>query len=242
VADAASRGPYDLILLGQVLSELDRAASPEVRVASHASLVRRLAAELSEDGSLIVVEPALRDRTRHLHALRDAVVCDPGSRLHVFAPCVHDHPCPALGDPEAWCHEDLDVDLPPWLVPVARVAGLRWQGLTFSYLVLRPAAPSARDQRARRLRVVSAPIVTKGKRELFLCGAFDGCAAAARLRVTRLDRHRSPTNADWDAICRGDVVNIEPPLAATRPRVEGDSGVTREAAAGGSVDAPGRAR
>ena len=36
-----------------------------------------------------------------------------------------------------WCHEDLPIDLPPWVAPLARAAGLRWQRLTFSYLALR---------------------------------------------------------------------------------------------------------
>jgi hypothetical protein len=214
--------------MGQVLSELDR-DSPD-RVARHAQRLAEAASRLMPGGALVVVEPALRDRTRHLHAVRDAVLAG-SSGLHVFAPCVHDAPCPMLPDPDAWCHEDLDVDLPPWLVPVARAAGLRWQGLTFSYLVLQ-REPPARD--TRRLRVVSAPVVTKGKRELFLCGPLPGRPDAVRAKVMRLDRHRSPSNAAWDDAARGDLLVLDPAPTADRRRVEATTSVELASAASAS--------
>jgi SAM-dependent methyltransferase len=223
------RGPYDLILLGQVLSELDRDAD-DTRVDRHAALLRTYADELRDDGSLVVIEPALRERTRHLHAVRDALLARAGTKLNVFAPCVHDAPCPVLMSGEAWCHEDLDVDLPPWLVPVARAAGLRWQGLTFSYLVLRKdgrrqtgAAPLPPGV----LRVVSGPVVTKGKRELFLCGSFEGLPDAARLKVMRIDRHASEANEAWDEAARGDLLELVPAPTSARPRVEIETQVKR---------------
>src|SRR6202044_548425 len=99
----------------------------------------------------------------------------------------------ALARETDWCHEDIDVDLPAWLVPVARAAGLRHEGLTFSYLVLRAPGPGAdrlvdhigASPGARRLRVVSNIVRTKGKREAYLCGEFaakgggDAVASAA---------------------------------------------------------------
>lgn len=228
-AKLPARGPYDLVVLGQVLSELDPGLE-DGRAEQHASLLAACADELRPDGSVVVVEPALRERTRHLHAVRDAVLARAGVGLNVFAPCVHDAPCPVLRESEAWCHEDLDVDLPHWLVPVARAAGLRWQGLTFSYLVLRrdgrrqagPGGPSA-----ARLRVVSSPIVTKGKRELFLCGSLAGAAGVSRTKVMRLDRHRAEANAAWDEAARGDVLELTPGVGAERPRVEGTTRVVR---------------
>jgi len=222
-------GPYDLIVLGQVLSELDVDAG-DARVSLHADLLTRLERELAPDGAIVVVEPALRERTRHLHAVRDEVLAR-ASELCVFAPCTHSAKCPMLVAPGDWCHEDLDVDLPDWLVPVARAAGLRWQGLTFSYLVLRRARArdTERDTRlAARLRVVSPPVVTKGKHELFLCGRHGG-PEASQLRVMRLDRHRSDANRTWDQLARGDVIELVPPVDAARPRVEATTLVQRVA-------------
>jgi hypothetical protein len=129
----------------------------------------------------------------------------------VFAPCLHAATCPALAHEGDWCHEDLEIDLPAWLVAPARAAGLRWQGLTFSYLVLKnDVGPAA----ARRLRVISAPIVTKGKIEAFLCGDLgEAHGGGGRIRAVRLDRDRGGDNAAWDELMRGDVLEIEPPPA-----------------------------
>ena len=234
------RTGFDVVVLGQVLSELDRGeAGTPARIARHAGLVRKLLRELvAPTGSLVVVEPALRDRTRHLHAIRDALLADaqasgassPDARVTLFAPCLHAASCPALAHPGDWCHEDLAVDLPAWLVPVARGAGLRWQGLTFSYLVLRKdgrtlAAALPRRSGAPALRVVSGPLVSKGKREAFMCGELPspgdppGARSGGRVRAMRLDRDESATNAAWDELPKGTLVAIEPELDPARPRV-----------------------
>jgi hypothetical protein len=156
--------------------------------------------------------------------VRDTVLRD--APVSVFAPCLHAAPCPALAHEGDWCHEDLDVDLPAWLTPIARAAGLRYEGLTFSYLVLRPerdvASRSVEARRgAARLRVVSGPLVSKGKREIFLCGELvsGGEPAEGRVRATRLDRDATSPNASWKTCARGDVLEIVPPLDVGRPRV-----------------------
>jgi SAM-dependent methyltransferase len=222
---------FDVVLVGQVLSELDVGAPEDVRVERHAKLLATwLDRRVEPHGSLVVVEPALRDRSRHLHRVRDVLAA---SGATIFAPCLHAAPCPALARETDWCHEDLDVDLPAWLVPVARAAGLRREGLTFSYLVLRKdgttlARSSAVPASATRLRVVSGAIATKGKLEAFLCGELDrdGARLVARARTMRLDRDASPTNAAWDDLARGDVLTIDPAPAFDRPRIGRDARVT----------------
>ncbi len=261
---AAARGArFDVVLLGQVLSELEGATPPNSgpgqrlplarreqrqnvgddvggRLARHVELVRGLLqGALEPHGSLVVIEPALRDRTRHLHALRDALLpmpaappdVGPDPPITVFAPCLHAAPCPALAQPGDWCHEDLAVDLPAWLVPIARGAGLRWQGLTFSYLVLRTDRRTLADtlpRAASRLRVVSGPLVSKGKREAFVCGelASEGAATVGRVRARRLDRDAGPGNAAWDELARGDLIAVDPPIEVLRPRID-KSGAVR---------------
>jgi SAM-dependent methyltransferase len=192
-------GRHDLVVLGQVLAEDD--AEPAV----HAALIERLLAQsVDPGGSLVIVEPALRERTRHLHAVRAALIA--GGR-RPFAPCLHARDCPMLATPRDWCHEDLPVDLPDWLVPVARAAGLRWERLTFAYLVVRPDGASLRDRLPigpRCVRAVSNPLISKGKSELFVCG--DGAQPGER--VMRLDREKSDANATWNSAARGDILAI----------------------------------
>jgi ribosomal protein RSM22 (predicted rRNA methylase) len=215
-AAGAADGRYDVVLVGQSLGEIDEDEAAEV-----AFLERLLEGALSDRGSLVVVEPALAQRTRRLHRVRDALAV----RGHApFAPCLHAAPCPMLADPNGWCHEDLPVDLPAPVAALARAAGLRWQGLTFSYLVLRKDGRTLRDALGERaphaLRVVSGPIVTKGKRELYLCGG-------GRLRkVARLDRDERTRPSAWPNASRGDVLELLPLPAPDRPRIAADVDVT----------------
>ena len=199
LADIA--GTYDVILVGQSLGEIDSNDAKET------ALLASLLDHLDEAGSLVVVEPALRDRTRRLHRVRDALVA---RGVTVFAPCLHAQPCPALAAEQAWCHEDLPVDLPARVASMARAAGLRWQGLTFSYLVLRKdGATLGSLVGSHAQRVVSAPIITKGKRELWLC------AAGIRRKVARLDRDGTRRDA-WATAERGAVLTLEPDPGASR--------------------------
>ena len=204
-------GPLSPLLSNIVLSELDENAAPEARVEAHASWLTGVFEALAPDGALVIVEPALRDRTRHLQLLRDALA---NEGIVPFAPCLHAAPCPMLTREDDWCHEDLAVDLPAWLVPVARAAGLRHEGLSFSYLVLRKDKKSLRDVLpAARVRVVSDLMRSKGKLEAHVCGALAG--APDRIKLRRLDRHLTEANAAWDRIRRGDLLAL-PPLEGER--------------------------
>ena len=225
--------PFDVVIAGQLLSELDRDLEPADRVKKHVRLVRSWLDALEPDGALVLVEPALRDRTRHLHALRDALAETKAATI--FAPCLHAAACPALVREDDWCAENRAIDLPSWLVPVARSASLRWEGSTFSYLVLRRDDVSLARMAAShgvRFRAVSDAIVTKGKSEIFLCGVMPSNEgeSVGRVRVTRLDRHETPENQAWNEIARGDLVATTPPpkLRDGRPgeaRIDADTRV-----------------
>ena len=221
----------DLAVLGQVLSELDPRAAPASRIETQVALVRRV---LANADTVVIVEPALRDRTRHLHALRDALIArDAEPRAYVHAPCLHSGPCPALAAEGDWCHEDLaSVDLPEWVAPIARAAGLRWQGLTFSYLVLRKDPPSRAavpERTSIRFRVTSDLLKSKGKTELFAC-----CESGARPRIRRLERE----GAELDDLERGDIVTISSAEGAApeAPPIDERGRIAKHVA----IDVPGR--
>ena len=215
-----AKGTFDLVLFGQVLSELHHEAAPEARAELHAEyIMRTLDRHVDAGGSLVIIEPALRRRTRHLHRVRERLLAS--SAVTVFAPCLHRAACPMLARDEDWCHEDLPVDLPSWRVPLARAAGLRFQGLTFSYLVLR------KDGRTLGAclggeglaRVVSQPRVSKGKRELFLCGELAlGGGGTWALRLDR-DGRKKDTFA---AAERGGILRFTPTLDEETARVTAD--------------------
>jgi SAM-dependent methyltransferase len=248
VAGHKARARFDVILLGQVLTELDLERPAEHRVVAHAELIRALVNDLlAPDGTIIVVEPALKPRSRHLQRVRGALLEASGTpKLALVAPCLHREACPLLGRDGDWCHEDLAVDLPTRLQPVAKAAGLRWQGLTFSYLVVGPGGASAasaassaatleaqlRSRGAGRIeRAVSEPLVSKGKRELVLCGDplredADPTYGPHGLKVGRLDREASDTNEPFADAARGDVIALHDPLDE-KGRVHRDHRVER---------------
>ena len=208
-ADARSLPPgrFDLVLLGQVLCELDLGLSPDVRAARHADWIDALAAErLLPGGAVVVVEPALRVGARHLMAVRDQVAAR--GRI-VRYPCTHGLPCPMRARERDWCHEWADVDLPGWLQPVAREAGLRWEGVSLARLVVQPDGRAPRGWRA------TADVRwTNGRGDLWACG--EGSLRA----FGRLDRHRSETNAAWDELSSGDRFTLSPADAKIGPTAE----------------------
>ena len=216
---------YDVILAGQVLSELDRKLEPEARVEAHAERLSGWMRALAPEGLLVVVEPASRERTRHLHAVRDRLL-ETMPHAHVVYPCLHDEACPALWNEREWCHEDLPIDLPAWLEPVARAAGLRWQGLGFAPLVLERRAE--RPAMEADVRVVSDALDSKGQREAFVCGPVEMASdeadptakvrLARRVRVAQMERDAGPASVAWDALFRFDRLRFDPPL-----QVKGDA-------------------
>ena len=205
VGDVASAPipPADLVVLGTVLNEL----APAARL----PLVQRALAATAEDGAVILVEPALRDTTRALHELRDAVLAR--QLAHVFAPCTRTcAPCPALADPDDWCHEHRTLALPPRTAELARTTHLRDDGLKLSYLVLRRTALPLVD-RAGAWRVVGAAHPAKGKVEVL------GCSNAGRVPLRLLRRHRSDANRTFEDARRGDVLVIDAEPAEGRVEV-----------------------
>lgn len=218
-------GCYDFVLFGQVLSEDARALDPAARADRHADLLDRALARVKPGGALVVIEPALRTRTRHLHQVHDRLLERFAGRSGdvVFAPCPHQGACGALARETDWCHEDRRIDLPAWLVPIARGAGLRFQGLTFSYLVLRRDG----QRLGASTRVISELRRVKGKSDVQLC--------VGPLRTPRLeclDRDaKGPLGDAWRALERGDLVDV-PPRDLERGRVAPDSAFVRTHAIG----------
>jgi ribosomal protein RSM22 (predicted rRNA methylase) len=178
----AVEGTFDLVVAAHLLNELfvqrpDRLARRAQRVLAWSRAL------LAPGGLLILIEPALRETSRELLAVRDQVLA---AGLHVVAPCFWTGPCPALARDRDWCHDAAPVPSRP--------------RVDFSYLVLarerEPLPPLPLH------RVVSDPLPEKGRLRLFVCGP-DG-----RHELVRLSRHRSSTNEALDRLVRGDALSI----------------------------------
>lgn len=186
---------YGLVLCGNLLNELASARAP--------TLATELLRRLSPEGHLILLEPALRPTSRSLQKLRDELLAR--GEATVLAPCPRSGPCPALLDPSDWCHESRVWLPPPELRQLCAATRLRRRDLRWSYLTLcaGPTPPPVQSTRDGAYRVVSDPLPSKGKLELFLCGE------TGRLRATLLSRHRSPSNEPFRRLARGHLAWIE---------------------------------
>jgi SAM-dependent methyltransferase len=192
-------GPFDVVLLGFVLNELFAEQGDEARIAARAELLVALAGRLAPGGVIIALEPALKEVTRALMAVRDVLAARAGAPF-VLAPCVRKGPCPMLEGERDWCHEHLSLALPQSLVKVARGAGLRWEGLSYAALVLGDAP---RASEPGLVRIVSERLESKGKLELY------GCGEQGIQRFSLLTRDESDANRAFSEARRGHELAIE---------------------------------
>lgn len=187
-------GQYDIIMMSNVLNEW---AYPE-RVKALLTVRQQF---LRPGGTLIIVEPALQAITRDLMQLRDDLLAHAPTPYQVVAPCLHQGPCPMIRhNARDWCHAYLEWERPELIVEFDRRIGNRKEYLKYAYLVLR-AIDSLPPAKADHYRVVSSPLVSKGKLELLLCRDAD------RLRrLSRLDKDRSRENVALEEAERGDII------------------------------------
>jgi hypothetical protein len=198
-----SGGRFDLIVAAHLLNELFVDRPPAERAEPRTARVLAWSKTLLKTGGvMILLEPALRQTSRELLAVRDRLLT---AGLEIVAPCFWTGPCPALARERDWCHD---------AAPIANGARV-----DYSYLVLRAAASGeAADRNSAQadadtvkgaadpalFRIVSDPMVEKGRLRLF------GCGPAGRHPLVRLDRHTSPRNAPFDTLHRGAITHIAP--------------------------------
>jgi len=226
---ALPEGRFELISLGHVLNELGRGPAA---LDERAALLERAAEQLRPGGSLLVLEPALRETSRDLLAVRDRMV---ERGFAIRAPCLWQGRCPALIKPTDWCHAERSWAPPPLLETLAREAGLHKEALKMSYLLVAPRGEAwAKPPPGRLFRIVSEPLEGKGRQR------FMGCGPEGRLGLALQEKHRTAENEAFFTLRRGDVVAVE----GTEPRGDGlalveGSRVRRVASAGQPFPATG---
>lgn len=193
-------GHFDVIILSNVMNELF--ARDNAKTGKRVGILNNiLTRSLADDGSCIIIEPALRETSRDMLEVRDGVL-EQGFQL--YSPCLFSKKCPALTNPKDWCHEDIPWDPPALVKEIDNLTGLRKDALKFSYLVLRRDRLSLSDVCGpNSFRVVSEPLVSKGKVEFYLCGAGE------RKLVTCLDKDATPGNEPFRPLQRGNLVSFE---------------------------------
>jgi ribosomal protein RSM22 (predicted rRNA methylase) len=172
------------------------------RISKRVEILKNLLSKfLASEGSCIIIEPALRGTSREMLMVRDGLLEE---GFHIYSPCLTGEKCPALANPKDWCHEDIPWEPPAIVREVDRLIGLKKDSLKFSYLVLRKDGLSLADIYGESsYRVVSEPLVSKGKMEFYICGR------GGRRLVARLDKDKTVLNETFEGLKRGDIVVFE---------------------------------
>jgi len=209
VALPAVEGRFELIVAAHLLGELFVDRPLEERIDARASRVAAWAESLlTPGGTIILVEPALRETSRELLGVRDQLLAL--SDLEIVAPCFWRGACPALASPRDWCHDAV----------AAQGDDQGGRRVDFSYLVLRDRWKPLPGQ--LNYRVVSDPLPEKGRLKLYACGPD------SRHAYIRLDRNETPANAAFGKLVRGDVARIAGATEATDGmRVEATTAVKK---------------
>ena len=192
-------GPYDLIIMANCLNELFSASVDPS--AERAAVVAQLLPFLAPHGTIMIVEPAMRQTARALHQMRNHLLKQ--GLCTVYSPCLHERACPALDHPDDWCHEERPWQTPPAIAALDRDVGFIKDALKFSYLLLRTDGRTIVTRSPQTFRVVSELRELKGEKRAWLCNE------TGRPEVGRLDRKASPYNAALDSWHRGAIVQIE---------------------------------
>lgn len=191
--------PYDLMIMANCLNELFPTAVDSTE--DRAAVVGQLLPFLAPHGTIMIVEPALRQTARALHQLRNHLLNQ--NLCTVYSPCLHEGACPALNHPDDWCHEERPWQTPPPIAALDREMGFIKDALKFSYLLLRTDGRTIVPRSPQTFRVVSELRELKGEKRAWLCNE------TGRPEVGRLDRKASPKNQAVDSWHRGAIVQIE---------------------------------
>ncbi len=195
----AKGGPYDLIIMANCLNELCVNASDPI--AERAAVVGQLLPFLAPHGTVMIIEPALRQTARALHQVRNHLLKQ--GLCTVYSPCLHEGSCPALDQPDDWCHEERPWQAPPAIAAIDRKVGFIKDALKFSYLLLRTDGRTIGPRSPQTFRVVSELRELKGDTRAWLCNEL------GRSEIGRLDRAASVSNAALEVCHRGAIIQLD---------------------------------
>ncbi|HWV38590.1 MAG TPA: small ribosomal subunit Rsm22 family protein [Vulgatibacter sp.] len=194
----APDGTFDIVTIGHALNELW--AGDEAASARRAQLLERLLGRVGPKGSLLVIEPALRETSRDLLEVRDRLV-DAG--YAVRTPCLYRGGCPALEKASDWCHAQRPWTPPRVVQQIAGAAGLRKEALKMTALAIAPRGEGWPEHGPERLfRIVSEPLPSKGRLR------YVGCGPEGRVGLAMQERHESPATRPFRSLARGDVIAV----------------------------------
>lgn len=209
---AGTQHCFDFIVLGWSLNEIVPSATPDA-VEKALVFLKKLAASLKAEGSLLVLEPALKETTERLQQVSDYFARSPGLPFHRLAPELGNHGDPLLAEGGvAWNHEVRHWNAPASLEFINRKLFREIQVLKFSWCALGKTPPVLAvdpEKIPSLLRLISPMEITKTALR------FSGVSAKGEKKnieipVRGLSKsERKKIAAEWE---RGDIASITEPL------------------------------
>ncbi|MBS0149929.1 MAG: methyltransferase domain-containing protein [Nitrospira sp.] len=193
------RAPFDLIIVANCLNEIYTNAKDSIEMRT--GMVREALSLLAPHGTMMIIEPALRETSRGLLQVRDRLLQE--KRCTVYSPCLHENDCPAMINLHDWCHEERTWDPPAVIQEIDEQVGFIKDALKFSYLLLRKDGKTIVERRPDVYRVVSELREMKGEKRAWLCNEH------GRQEIGRQDRLASAQNQTFDQWHRGAIVQVE---------------------------------
>lgn len=192
----------DLLSMANVLAE-----NPE-SLEDFSQATAEMSDRLRPGGVLLLVEPADRISSRRLLELGDRLLLH-RPFLEILAPCPNGRTasCPALADPDNWCHEDRPAIFSPELLKMASALGHVKDALKMTYLLLRSPGLPQMPSMPPVLRLVSELHREKG----LSWGMF--CDGTALVRGRLLNRNRSDGTRAFLRLERGEVIAAPDPAS-----------------------------
>jgi hypothetical protein len=196
----------DLMIAQAVLNELPFGEAPDP-IAARADWIAAWASQ----APAIILEPALRETSRPLHAARDRLR---GAGFRILAPCPHQGPCLMLANERDWCHEVRLVSPTPMVEQVQAITRRRDERTKFSFIAVTAGDAAILPGitfHEHSGRLVSDALNSKGKMERDLC---TGGAKLIRLRL--LDKDRTPENELLAEAERGTLLELSGEVSLPR--------------------------
>lgn len=162
-------------------------------------LIARMKDLLKPSGVLLVIDPALQRTTRDLMEMRDALVSE--KLLFPLAPCLHTKNCPMrAANRRDWCHFYIEWRCPEIMRKLDALVGNKHDYLKMAYFIF-AQDPGSRSLDPEKWRVVSSPMISKGKTEMLLCGS-----SGELRRIRQLDRDVKKGRLSIQNMKRGDIL------------------------------------
>lgn len=147
---------YDLIIASNALNEV----APNMKQ----KLLTELAVALRPGGILLILEPALKDKTRKGMETRDFLVAAGG--LTPIFPCTRNGPCPMLRQSnDDWCHGSISWEQSRLTRQIDDLTGFNKHRIKYSAFIFQKNGSLKEGY-----RVVSLPRKDKSGTTIFLCG------------------------------------------------------------------------